>query len=47
MKTNDGKGSFLKHVSREVSTTHIIIHYADLEYFPNVIIRMFEKTLVY
>lgn len=47
MKTNGGKGSCLKHVSKEVSTTHVIIHDADLEYFPNDIIEMFEKTLVY
>tara|TARA_B110000003_G_scaffold224936_1_gene225562 strand:+ start:1852 stop:2544 length:693 start_codon:yes stop_codon:yes gene_type:complete len=46
-QTNGGKGSCLKHVSKEVSTTHVIIHDADLEYFPQDIIEMFEKTLVY
>jgi dolichol-phosphate mannosyltransferase len=44
---NDGKGSCLKEVSTEIMTTHVIIHDADLEYFPDDIFEMFKKTLDY
>ena len=43
--TNGGKGSCLKKVSKEIKTTHVIIHDADLEYFPDDIVEMFEKSI--
>ncbi len=40
---NLGKGGAVMHGLKNVSTTHIIIHDADLEYDPNDIYKMFDK----
>ena len=42
LPVNSGKGNAISHVKSEVTTTHIIIHDADLEYFPEDIVEMFE-----
>tara|TARA_B100000902_G_scaffold88416_1_gene92357 strand:- start:133 stop:822 length:690 start_codon:yes stop_codon:yes gene_type:complete len=40
--TNLGKGNALNVASKEVNTTHVVIHDADLEYFPKDIIEMYQ-----
>ena len=40
---NEGKGSAVKTGLNLISTTHVIVHDADLEYFPEDIPEMFEK----
>ncbi|MDA9863080.1 glycosyltransferase family 2 protein [Acidimicrobiia bacterium] len=40
--TNKGKGSALNLAKNIVETSHVIIHDADLEYFPEDIIEMFD-----
>jgi len=45
--TNSGKGSALALASKEVTTSHVVIHDADLEYFPVDIIEMFELAKKY
>ena len=42
--TNLGKGSALENVKNFISSSHVIIHDADLEYFPEDIIEMFELS---
>ena len=37
-----GKGNAIKVALEEVNTSHLIVHDADLEYFPSDIIDMFE-----
>jgi len=39
---NQGKGHAVNTGILEVNTSHVVIHDADLEYFPNDIIDMFE-----
>jgi Glycosyltransferases involved in cell wall biogenesis len=39
---NKGKGSVLAYGKNLITTSHIVIHDADLEYFPEDIIEMFE-----
>jgi len=39
---NKGKGSALNNVKKYIETSHVIIHDADLEYFPSDIVEMFE-----
>ena len=40
--TNKGKGSALNLAKNIVETSHVIIHDADLEYFPEDIVEMFD-----
>jgi glycosyltransferase involved in cell wall biosynthesis len=40
--TNLGKGNAINAGSKEVSTTHVVIHDADLEYFPKDIFEMYQ-----
>ena len=42
---NGGKGSCISEVTKHLATSHVIIHDADLEYFPNDIVDMFEQAL--
>lgn len=39
---NSGKGNAIKIGLESVTSTHVIIHDADLEYFPSDVINMFE-----
>lgn len=39
---NKGKGSALNNVKKYIETSHVIVHDADLEYFPSDIVEMFE-----
>ena len=39
---NKGKGSALAFSKKLINTSHVVIHDADLEYFPEDIIEMFE-----
>ena len=43
---NEGKGSAVKTGLNLITTTHVIVHDADLEYFPSDIIGMFELAKV-
>ena len=40
---NGGKGSALKEAFKHVSTDFVVIHDADLEYFPDDILSMYEN----
>ena len=42
-ENNNGKGSALINSKQLISTSHVVIHDADLEYFPEDIIEMFEN----
>lgn len=48
-KTNEkkGKGVALTHSKECIKSTHVVIHDADLEYFPEDIIKMFEVSKNY
>ena len=48
-KTNEkkGKGVALSHSKKYIKSTHVVIHDADLEYFPEDIIEMFEECKNY
>lgn len=48
-KTNEkkGKGVALTHSKEYIKSTHVVIHDADLEYFPEDIIKMFEVSKNY
>ena len=39
---NKGKGSVLAYSKNLITTSHVVIHDADLEYFPEDIIEMFD-----
>ena len=41
---NKGKGVALSHAKQFITTTHVVIHDADLEYFPEDISEMFEVS---
>ena len=43
---NSGKGRALMEVVGKIKSTHVVIHDADLEYFPSDIIGMFELAKV-
>ena len=45
-KTNKekGKGAALSHAKELITTSHVVIHDADLEYFPEDICEMFEVS---
>src|SRR5210317_346851 len=40
--TNLGKGNAINVASKQVNTTHVVIHDADLEYFPKDIGEMYQ-----
>ena len=40
--SNSGKGQALNNVKHLITTSHVVIHDADLEYFPDDIIEMFN-----
>ena len=42
---NKGKGSALAFSKNLINTSHVVIHDADLEYFPEDIIEMFELAM--
>ena len=42
--SNKGKGSALNLAKNIVETSHVIIHDADLEYFPDDIVEMFNRV---
>ena len=41
---NKGKGSALNNAKKYIETSHVVIHDADLEYFPSDIVEMFEVS---
>tara|TARA_Y100000389_G_C17428668_1_gene501162 strand:- start:123 stop:815 length:693 start_codon:yes stop_codon:yes gene_type:complete len=41
-KKNSGKGAALNNVKNLIKTSHVVIHDADLEYFPDDIVEMFK-----
>lgn len=41
-KRNQGKGAALSNASKHITSTHVIIHDADLEYFPDDIVTMYK-----
>ena len=43
-ENNNGKGSALINSKQVISTSHVVIHDADLEYFPEDITEMFEES---
>lgn len=43
LKKNSGKGNAVKEALKEVQTSHVIVHDADLEYDPKDISLMFNK----
>ena len=45
-KNNDGKASAVQLGLNFVKTSHVVIHDADLEYFPDDIVEMFEVAKV-
>lgn len=45
--TNNGKGNALNLSRSEILTTHLVIHDADLEYFPSDIEEMFRMAKVF
>jgi glycosyltransferase involved in cell wall biosynthesis len=42
---NLGKGNAINNAVRILNTSHVVIHDADLEYFPADIVKMYEKAL--
>ena len=42
---NLGKGNAINNAVNILNTSHVVIHDADLEYFPADIVRMYEKAL--
>ena len=45
-EVNSGKGDALSNAKRIINTTHVVIHDADLEYFPSDIVNMFQKSIL-
>ena len=43
--SNLGKGSALKIAKKHINTSHVVIHDADLEYFPEDIQEMFDLAI--
>ena len=39
---NEGKGSSVYYAKSHINTSHVIVHDADLEYFPSDIAKLFE-----
>jgi len=44
---NSGKGEALNNVKSYIKTTHVVIHDADLEYFPEDIVEMYQISKNY
>ena len=44
---NGGKGDALNNVKNFIETSHVVIHDADLEYFPSDIVEMYELSKDY
>jgi len=44
---NKGKGNALNNAKDYIKTSHVVIHDADLEYFPSDIVEMFEVSKDY
>ena len=44
---NKGKGNALNNAKDYIKTSHVVIHDADLEYFPSDIIEMYEVSKAY
>lgn len=44
-KSNLGKGNALKIAKQHINTSHVVIHDADLEYFPEDIQEMFDVAI--
>ena len=44
---NKGKGSALNNAKDYIKTSHVVIHDADLEYFPSDIVEMYEVSKDY
>ena len=42
--TNKGKGNALNNAKDYITTKFVVIHDADLEYFPEDLVEMFEKA---
>ena len=42
---NLGKGNAINNAVSILNTSHVVIHDADLEYFPTDIVKMYEKAL--
>jgi glycosyltransferase involved in cell wall biosynthesis len=42
--TNKGKGNALNNAKDHITTKFVVIHDADLEYFPEDLVEMFEKA---
>ena len=42
--TNKGKGNALNNAKDHITTKFVVIHDADLEYFPDDLVEMFEKA---
>ena len=42
---NLGKGNAINNAVSILNTSHVVIHDADLEYFPKDIVQMYEKAL--
>ena len=45
LEQNNGKGNAIKEALKLVNTSHVIVHDADLEYYPKDITRMFNLLL--
>lgn len=43
--TNLGKGNAINNAVSILNTSHVVIHDADLEYFPEDIVQMYEKAI--
>ena len=43
-KANRGKGYAVTSAKKYINTTHVVIHDADLEYFPEDLLSMWEKV---
>jgi dolichol-phosphate mannosyltransferase len=46
-KKNSGKGDALNNVKSYIKTTHVVIHDADLEYFPEDLVEMYQISKYY
>ena len=44
---NQGKGNALNQAKSFINTSHVVVHDADLEYFPSDIIEMFNSSKEY
>ena len=47
LKKNLGKGNAVRYGLKKTKTSHVIVHDADLEYFPKDIVEMFKIAKEY